>query len=197
MKLELYSTFMKILVILGSIREGRKGDKVAGWIMEEAAKRTDAEYELFDLKEYPMKLFAEERHPAMLGGESSDANANKWIKKVKDADGYLIITPEYNRGTSGVLKNAIDYPYVEWHKKPSAFVGYGGMSGGGRAVEQLRLNFIELQTTPIREGVLLQFFDKWIKDGKFEPDQHLNNALGKTFDQLEWYAKVLKNARES
>jgi NAD(P)H-dependent FMN reductase len=188
---------MKILVILGSIREGRVGDKVADWVMEQASNRSEAKYELFDLKEHPMKLFAEPGHPAMFNGKSSDENANKFIEKVAASDGFLIITPEYNRGTSSALKNAIDYPYNEWGKKPVAFVGYGGMSGGGRAVEQLRLNSIELQAVPVREGILIQFVSSRIKDGKLEPDRHLDSGLQKTFEQLEWYAKVLKNAREN
>ena len=189
---------MKILVVLGSVREGRIGDKIANWVMQLAESRDSKfQYELLDLKDYPMKFYQEAKYPSQLNGQSSDKNANKWIKKVGEADGFLIITPEYNRGTSGVLKNAIDYPGNEWHKKPVAVVGYGGMSGGGRAVEQLRLNFIELQTVPIREGILIQFAGSKIINGVLQMDKHLTNGLEKTFDQLEWYAKVLKNARDS
>lgn len=189
---------MKIVVVLGSIREGRVGDKVADWVMKQAKERDSKfEYEFLDLKDYPMKFYQEAKYPSALQGQSSDKNANKWIKKVGEADGFLIITPEYNRGTSGALKNAIDYPSNEWHKKPVAVIGYGGMSGGGRAVEQLRLNFIELQTVPIREGVLVQFAGSMIHDGKLQADQHMESGLEKTFDQLEWYTEILKTARES
>lgn len=188
---------MNILVVLGSIREGRVGDKVASWVMKQAKNRDGVVYELLDLKDYPMKFYQEAKYPSQLHGQSSDKNANRWIKKVGEADGFLIITPEYNRGTSGVLKNAIDYPSNEWHKKPIAFVGYGGMSGGGRAVEQLRLNSIELQSVPIREGILIQFAGSKLKDGQLEADEHLESGMSKTFDQLEWYSKVLKSARES
>jgi NAD(P)H-dependent FMN reductase len=189
---------MKILVVLGSIREGRVGDKLANWVMEQAQKRNpDFKYELLDLKDYPMKLFQEEKHPAMLNGQSSDENANKWIKKVKEADGFLLITPEYNRGTSSALKNAIDYPYNEWHKKPMTFVGYGGVAGGSRAIEQLRLNAIELQSVVIREGLLVSFIHSKIKDGKIELDEYYVKQLSVTLDQLEWYTQVLKKARES
>lgn len=187
---------MKILIVLGSIREGRSGDKVAKWVLEQSKNRNGFEYELLDLKDYPMKLFEEPGHPAMFNGKTSDEFANKWIKKVGETDGFIVITPEYNRGTSSALKNAIDYPYNEWHKKPVAVLGYGGMSGGGRAVEQLRLNFIELQAVPIREGVLVQFLGSKIKDGKLIADEHLESGIKKTFDQLEWYTEVLKTARE-
>lgn len=189
---------MNILVVVGSIREGRVGDKVANWVIEQTKKRnSEFSYELLDLKDYPMKIFQEEKHPAMLNGNSSDKYANKWIKKVKEADGFLMVTPEYNRGTSGALKNAIDYPYNEWHKKPITFVGYGGVSGGGRAVEQLRLNAIELQTVPIREGLLISFVSRKIKGKKIELDEYYENQLSTTLDQLEWYTQVLKKARES
>lgn len=193
-----YYAFMKILVVLGSVREGRVGDKVARWVMDQVKKRNpEFEYELLDLKDYPMKLYQEEKHPAMLNGNSSDENANRWIKKVGEADAFLIITPEYNRGTSGALKNAIDYPYNEWHKKPITFVGYGGVSGGGRAIEQLRTNAIELQTVPIREGLLISFVSRKIEGGEIRLDEYYETQLTTTLNQLEWYTKVLKNARES
>jgi NAD(P)H-dependent FMN reductase len=189
---------MKILVVLGSIREGRVGDKVADWVISEASKRNpEFKYELFDLKDHLMKLYEEEKHPSMLKGQSSDENANKFIKKVGESDGFILITPEYNRGTSGALKNAIDYPYNEWAKKPLAIVSYGGVAGGGRAMEQLRTNAIELQTVPIREGLLISFISRKIVDDKLELDDYYSKQLDVTLNQLEWYAQVLKTARES
>ena len=78
--------------------------------------------------------------------------AQRWQKKIAELDGYIIVAAEYNRGPTGALKNALDYAYKEWNNKPVAFVGYGGV-GAARAVEQLRLNAIELQMAPIRAGV--------------------------------------------
>lgn len=189
---------MKILVVLGSIREGRVGEKVADWVMEQIGKRQNkSEYELLDLKEYPMKLYQEAKHPAMLDGKSSDKIANKWIAKVAQADGYLIITPEYNHGPSAALKNALDYAYFEWNRKAIGFVSYGGASGGIRAVEQLRLAAIELQLVPIRESVAIQFVGQKIEDGKIILGKHFESSLVKTLEQLEWWVKILKDARES
>lgn len=188
---------MKILVIIGSIREGRAGDKLASWVMDQIAQRnSEVDYELFDLKEHPMKLFEEPNHPAMLNGKTSDENANVFIKKVAEADGFVIITPEYNRGTSGALKNAMDYVYNEWNKKPVALLGYGGLSGGARAVEQLRLNLLELQTIPVRESFLVQFIGNHIKDGKFEGGESFEKMLNIVLDQLERFTKALKKVRE-
>lgn len=189
---------MKILVVLGSIREGRAGDKVSDWVMSETKNRNpEFEYEFLDLKDYPMKSYEESAHPAMLNGKTSDEMANKWIKKVKDADGFVFVTPEYNHLPSGALKNAIDYAYVEWHKKPIAYVSYGGASGGSRAVEVLRLAAIEQQLVPIRESVVIQFVGHKIENNKLVPDKYMENALNATLDQLEWWTKLLKPARES
>lgn len=188
---------MKILVVLGSVRNGRVGDKVANWVMSEAKTRNDEfEYELLDLKDYPMKSFEEEGHPAMLNGNTSDDNANKWIKKVNEADGFLFVTPEYNHLPSGALKNAIDYPYNEWAKKPIAYVSYGGASGGSRAVEILRLAAIEEHMVPIRESVVIQFVHSKVEDNKLVPDGYLEKALPSTLDQLEYWTKFLKPSRE-
>lgn len=188
---------MKILVVLGSIREGRVGDKVSGWVMEETGKRgSDFEYELLDLKDYPMKSYEEKDHPAILNGNTSDENANKWIKKVKEADGFLFITPEYNHLPSGALKNAIDYAYNEWAKKPIAYVSYGGASGGSRVVEILRLAAIEEHMIPIRESVVIQFVHSKVEDNKLIPDGYMQKALPTTLDQLEYWTKSLKPLRQ-
>ena len=187
---------MKILVVLGSVRNGRVGDKVANWVMSEAKTRNDEfEYELLDLKDYPMKSFEEEGHPAMLNGNTSDDNANKWIKKVNEADGFLFVTPEYNHLPSGALKNAIDYPYNEWAKKPIAYVSYGGASGGSRAVEILRLAAIEEHMVPIRESVVIQFVHSKVEDNKLVPDGYMEKTLPATLDQLERYTKALIKVR--
>lgn len=187
---------MNILVVLGSIREGRSGDKVSSWVIEESKKRNpEFNYELIDLKDYPMKLYEESKHPAMLNGNTSDKIANKWIKKVKDADGFIFVTPEYNHLPSSVLKNAIDYPYNEWAKKPIAYVSYGGASGGSRVVELLRLAAIEQHMIPIRESVVIQFVGQKIKDNKLIPDGYMENALNSTFEELEWWVKLMKSAR--
>lgn len=187
---------MKILVVLGSIREGRVGDKVSDWVMSEAKKRNpEFKYEFLDLKDYPMKNYEESNHPAMLNGNTSDKNANKWIKKVKEADGFIFVTPEYNHLPSGALKNAIDYAYNEWAKKPIAYVSYGGASGGSRVVEILRLAAIEEHMIPIRESVVIQFVHSKVKDGRLEPDSYMEKALPTTLDQLEWWTKAAKSLR--
>src|SRR3954470_7581778 len=143
---------VKIQIILGSIRQNRFGEKPAQWILQEARKREGVEFELIDLRDHPLPMFAEPTPPGRLNGNYPNELVSKWGKKVAEADGFIIVTPEYNHGYPPSLKNAIDHLFVEWGRKPVAFVGYGS-AGGARAVEQLRQVAIELEMAPIRFAV--------------------------------------------
>lgn len=140
----------KIGIIIGTTRKARFGDKPATWMQQLAAARDDISVEIVDLADYPMPFFEEDKSPAY--GAPSDANALRWNAKMAELDGYIFITAEYNHAMSGALKNALDYGYYEYNRKPAAFVGYGGV-GGARAVEQLRLVAVELQLAPLRNAV--------------------------------------------
>ena len=142
-----------IQVILGSTRQGRTGDKVANWFMQHAAARPEITTELVDLIEWPLPFFDSPVPPAF--GPSPDPRTRAWADKVGQADGYVLVTPEYNHGYPAVLKNALDHVYREWNGKPVSFVGYGGPGGGVRAVEQLRQVVIELSMLPLRQQVIL------------------------------------------
>ena len=124
----------KIGIIVGSTRPGRFADHPAKWIEGVIGKRGDFDVEVLDLRDWPMPFFNEEASPAW--GPSKDPVAQQWQKKIDSLDGFIVIAAEYNRGPTAVLKNALDYAYQEWNKKPVAFVGYGGV-GGARSVEQL------------------------------------------------------------
>src|SRR4051812_48086226 len=140
----------KIGVILGTTRPGRFADRPAKWIMELANAHGGAEFELIDLREWPMPFFNEpvpvSRAPV------TDPVAQKWTQKVASLDGFLFVTAEYNHSFPAVLKNALDYVYKEFNRKPAAYIAYGGV-GGARAVEQLRLVCVELQMAPLRDAV--------------------------------------------
>src|SRR5579872_3399556 len=129
---------LKIQVIIGSTRQGRFSEKPAQWIFEEAKKKTGLEVELLDLRDYPMPFFNEPMSPSRVEGKYPNEAVQKWAKKIAEADGYIIVSPEYNHGYPAVLKNAMDSIYKEWNNKSVGFVSYGSV-GGGRAVEQLRL----------------------------------------------------------
>ena len=186
----------KLAIVIGSIRPNRFGGHAAQWIEEIARRRTDFEVELIDLKDYPMPLFAEEASP--LYAPSKNEVARRWQKKVGEFDAFIFTAAEYNRGPTAVLKNALDYAYTEWNRKPITFVGYGGV-GGARAIEQLRLHAVELQMTPIRYAVHIVWGDfiQILQQGKkIEEFEHLNQAATAALDDLSWWAKVLKQARE-
>ena len=186
----------KIGIVLGSTREGRFGDKPAQWIHDIAKARADIEVELIDLRDFPLPFFEEAASPAWAPSKSEVALA--WQKKVQSLDGFIFTAAEYNRGPTAVLKNAIDYAYTEWNKKTAAFVGYGGV-GGARAVEQLRLNAVELQMAPIRAGVHIQWTDMMpVMQGekKLAEFDHLNKSAADMLDQLVWWTKALVAARK-
>src|SRR3989344_7658811 len=159
---------MKIGVILGSIREIRRGGRVAKWLTTQIKTYKNFEWELLDLKDYPLPFYNESNSPEGLEGNYTNKIGKKWAEKIGEFDGFIIITPEYNHGTPAVLKNALDWVYYEWNRKPVAFISYSPNSDGGiRAVEQLRLNSIELQMVPINQSIYItKVLDTLDENGK-------------------------------
>ncbi len=185
---------VKVQIILGSTRENRAGWRIANWVYEQAKLRKDMEAELVDLKAWPLPFYDEAAPVPMLKGKYKEPLAKKWSEKISGADGYIIVTPEYNHGYPAVLKNALDYLYFEWSKKPVSFVSYGGFVGGSRAVEQLRQVVIELQMAPMRQAVHFIHVYK-MTDEELQHEDNNKQAQG-MFDQLVWWAEALKAARE-
>lgn len=185
----------RIAIIVSSTRPARFADVPAAWIKAQAEARGDMDVEVVDLRDYPLPFFDEVASNAY--APTSKEVAIRWQKKIAEFDGYIFITAEYNRGPTGVLKNALDYAYVEWNRKPAAFVGYGSV-GAARAIEQLRLNAIELQMAPIRTGVHIQgadFFGAWQQGEALEEMSHLQPSVKAMLDELIWWATALKTAR--
>ncbi|ANJ12032.1 MULTISPECIES: NADPH-dependent FMN reductase [Streptomyces] len=174
----------KIGIILGSTRPGRNGEAVARWVLDVASKRGDAEYELVDLLDYKLPHLDEALPPSM--GQYSQPHTQEWARKIASFDGFVMVTPEYNHSTSGVLKNAIDYLFAEWNNKAVGFVSYGAM-GGARAVEHLRLVAGELQMADVRAQVGLSLFHDFENFSVLKPGDHQVDALGAVLDQvLAW-----------
>ena len=188
-----------IKVIAGSTREGRFSDKTAAWIVEEIKKQEGVVVEVLDLRDYGMPFFNEQMSPQFKQEPYKNEAVARFTKKIEEGDAFVIITPEYNHGTSGVLKNALDWVYQEWNNKPVAFVSYGSV-GGARAVEQLRLNAIELQMAPIRSSVHIpgeQYFSMLFSNTTLSELFSLQLKQAETMIiQLMWWTRVLKNARE-
>lgn len=184
---------LDIKIILGSTRANRFGEKPAQWIHELAAARNELSVELLDLREYPLPFFEEPFPPGYAKDQYSNPDVIRWRDKVREGDGYIICTPEYNHGYPAVLKNALDYTYYSWARKPVAFVSWGGV-GGTRGVEQLRLVTLELDMTPLRWAVHIP--NPWlVKDiADIDTEQNRNSAAA-LLDHLTWWGRALKAAR--
>jgi NAD(P)H-dependent FMN reductase len=183
---------LQILVILGSVREGRTAEPVGKWVMAQAATRADLACELVDLKEWNLPFYPFAKPPA--AGGYADPLQIRWAEKIGRADGYILIAPEYNHGPPAVLKNALDFVYAEWNRKPAAFVGYGG-NGGARSIEQLTCVARELQMAPLEGSVHIMGVWGKVRDGAFAGDERDLKWLGHLFDELTWWGKALKAAR--
>lgn len=184
-----------ILVILGSSRETRFGHVIAHWFMRQADRRTDLTFELADLRDWQHGYYRRVK-PAAASDYEDDEEAKRWAEVVGRADGFVIITPEYNYGYPAVLKSALDAVYKEWNRKPVTFVGYGGWSGGVRAVQQLREVVIELQMAPVRTSIVLQFAPRLFDaEGNLKEPQMFENQATRLFDDLAWWTYALRAAR--
>jgi NAD(P)H-dependent FMN reductase len=184
----------KIAIIIGSTRPGRKGEDVARWVYDIAAKRSDATFELVDIKDYELPHLDEIMPPSM--GQYSQPHTQAWAAKIDEFDGYVFVTPEYNHSTSGALKNAIDFLYREWNNKAAGFVSYGAV-GGARAVEHLRLVMGELQVADVRAQVALSLFSDFENYTKFTPAEHHEAQVSAMLDQLVAWSDALKSVRVS
>jgi NAD(P)H-dependent FMN reductase len=186
-------TELRIAVILGSTRPGRRGEAIAAWILDKAADRS-AGYDLLDLVDFPLPHLDEVNPPSM--GTYDGEHTKAWAHTLARYDGYIFVTPEYNHSTSGVLKNAIDYVYGEWNNKAAAFVGYGSL-GGARAIEHLRAISSELQIAHVRQQMSFSLFTDFENFTTFAPGPQHDEAMPILFDQFEAWAAALKPIRES
>ena len=183
----------RIGIILGSTRPNRNGEQVAKWVYETASLRSDAEFELVDLRDYPLPHLDEPLPPSM--GQYQNDHTKQWSDKIASFDGFVIVTPEYNHSTSGVLKNAIDYLYAEWNNKAVGFVSYGAV-GGARAAEQLRLISGELQMADVRQQVALSLLTDFENYSVFKPSAYHVAALNTLLDQVVAWSIALAPLRE-
>jgi NAD(P)H-dependent FMN reductase len=183
----------RIAVILGSTRPGRRGEPVARWVIDQARKRADAEFELVDLADYPLPHLDEPLPPSM--GQYQNAHTRNWAATIGRFDGFVFVTPEYNHSTSGVLKNAIDFLYAEWNNKAMGVVSYG-VVGGARAAEHLRLVAGELQMADVRTNVTLSFFSDFVDFTELRPDAHQAQVLDTLFSEVIAWSQALAPLRQ-
>ncbi len=142
---------MLLQVITGTTREGRFSERVAAWVVGRLGQHDEFAVELVDLRDHPLPFFDGDP-PARTGRDYADEAVTRFSQVIDRADGYVLLTGEYNHGYPAVLKNALDSTFVEWRRKPVAFVGWGN-TGGARAVEQLRAVAVEFEMAPLRHAV--------------------------------------------
>jgi NAD(P)H-dependent FMN reductase len=187
-----------ISVIVGSTRQGRFSEKPAQWIFQQLKNRGGVDARLLDLRDFPMPFFDQPMPPAMSGRPPYENEVvKKWTAEIARSDGFIFVTPEYNFGTSAVLKNALDWVYPEWNRKAVAFVSYGS-AAGARSVQQLRETAIELQLAPIRSSVHIPVATLWahFQGGDVEAGLAELEAPAKAMiDDLLWWTAALKTAR--
>jgi len=184
----------RIGIIIGSTRPGRVGQAVAKWVYEIAQKRSDAEFELVDIKDFNLPLLDEPVPPSL--GQYTKAHTKAWAAKIDSFDAYVFVTPEYNHGTSGALKNAIDFLFKEWNNKAAGFVGYGGAMGV-RAVEHLRLVMGELLVADVRAQVALSLFTDFENFRVFKPAPQQEQSVNAMLDQVIAWGGALKALRRN
>jgi NAD(P)H-dependent FMN reductase len=183
---------VKIAIILGSTRPGRRGKPVADWVLDQASARMGADYELVDLADHPLPHLDEAMPPSM--GNYAGEHTKAWAAKIAGYDGFIFVSPEYNLSTSGVLKNAIDYLYGEWNNKAAAFVSYGSL-GGARAIEHLRGIASELQIAHVRTQLSFSLFADFENFTVFKPGPQHTDGAKALFEQLESWTGALKTVR--
>jgi len=184
---------IKIGIIIGSTRPGRNSEAVAKWVYEIAGKRKDAEFELVDIKDYNLPLL-DEPIPASMKQYAKE-HTKTWAKTIESLDAFIFVTPEYNHGPSGALKNALDFIYKEWNNKAAGFVSYGS-AGGVRAVEQLRLIMGELQVADVRSQVFLSLFTDFENFSVFKPTLQNEANVNTMIDQVIAWGSALKTLRK-
>ncbi len=179
-------------IVIGSTRPNRKGEVVARWVHGHAAKRTDATFELIDIATYALPLLDEPLPPSQ--GKYAHEHTKRWSAKVTSCDAFVFVTPEYNHGTSGALKNALDFVFHEWSNKAAGFVSYGS-AGGVRAVESLRMVMGELSVADVRSAVALTLSTDWEDFKVFKPAARHEKTLTTMLDQVVAWGGALKPLR--
>ena len=187
---------LQLKIIIASTRPGRNGRPVGNWFATLSQQYSEFEVEILDLKEINLPDMDEPAHPRMK--QYQHEHSKQWSAKIDEADAFVIVACEYNHGFSGPLKNAIDYLYSEWNYKPAAFVSYGGVAGGARAVQMLSEVLTSLKVVPLYETVTIPFINKFIDhDQQFLANDVITKSAHVMMQELIHWTKALKDMRSS
>ncbi len=183
---------LKLAVILASNRQGRFGPVIADWFLAHARQREDYDVDFVDLAEVDLPTAPAARPSPAVRDELAKVSPT-----LSAADAFVVLTPEYNHSFPASLKSLIDWHFTEWQAKAVGFVSYGGMSGGLRAVEQLRQVFAEMHAVTVRDTVSFHNAHGHFDDEGRHRDPALPDAAAKAMlDQLAWWGRALRTAKE-
>jgi NAD(P)H-dependent FMN reductase len=187
-----------IAVIISSTRQRRFADRPARWVLDRLAAHPDLDVDLIDLRHHQLPPF-DHVAPLHTGRNYPNDEVARLGRRIDRADGYLVLTSEYNHGYTGVLKNAMDHTFVEWQRKPMTFVAWGNV-GGARAVEQLRLVAVEFELAPLRNAVhilpdLLYPAIRAADPFDISMLAPLNHKLDTAINELLWWTDALRAQR--
>ena len=184
-----------LTIVVASTRDGRAGLAVAEWFLTRAQAHGKFAAELVDLKQVNLPLLDEPEHPRLQ--KYQHEHTKRWSALVQRSDAFVFVTPEYNFGPAPALLNALDYVYHEWNYKAAAFVSYGGVSGGTRAVQATKLVVTTLKMVPLVEAVVIPFFAKRVENAVFTSDDALDTSASVVLDELLRWNGALKILRSS
>ena len=190
---------MRIAIIVGSTRPGRKGTTVGRWVHDHALQRDDVpgkvSFDLVELEDFDLPLLQEPTVPAAADREYETPQTRAWSEAIDSYDGFVFVTPEYNHGVPAALKNALDVLGPEWAYKAVGFVSYGA-DGGVRAVEQWRTVVANVLMTAVRAQLSLLVFEDW-KDGELRPLERRERELDTMLEQLVAMTEAVRALRIS
>lgn len=184
---------MTLTIVVASTRPGRVGRSVADWFTTRAAECEHFTSHTVDLRELALPFFDEPHPPALR--QYTREHTREWSRIVEASDAFVFVTPEYNGGFPAPLKNAWDYLVVEWQHKPAAFVSYGGVSAGTRAVQMGKQVVANLRMLPIGPTVSIPFVGELVEDGAFRPGKIHEAAAEQVLDELLRTARVMRRLR--
>ncbi|MGW5426501.1 NADPH-dependent FMN reductase [Streptomyces sp. NPDC004059] len=187
----------KLLIIVGSVREGRFGPVVGSWVAEQAREHGGFEVDVVDLADVDIPLALPVESPKFAGDAyPRPAGMARLTSALEEADAFVVVTPEYNHSYPASLKAAIDWHFTQWTAKPVAFVSYGGAAGGRHAVLHLENVLTELHAVTIRDGLAFpNYFTAW-RDGR-PLDEQAPGYTKTLLDQLSWWAATLRSGRKA
>ena len=183
---------MKLMIVNGSVRESRRADQIMAWALSVLEKDSELEIDIVDLKEVDLPFFNEAVIPSMNKGVYQNPKGQAWSDRVAKADAFIFLVAEYNHGPTAVLKNAVDWVYEGWMNKPVSFISYGGIAGGTRAAQQLKLNVINVKLFPTLTNVHIPNVYMAFDENNQPKNEGLNESLEHTLTELKDLQRRLK-----